>query len=159
MESESRSIDPRYRPEFQRGYAGTAGPVAHGPLPVARSADAPIRIEPLPVAEPEVEGREVADQSASLYAAPNIEPEPTKRRRNPYLWIIPLAGVGFVVLGSWMTIAQTITNYSNQPETARTAETEFWQGLTYAFSSPLITVGLATLFGYVFWLAVRRRRR
>jgi hypothetical protein len=148
MENELPSIDPRYRPEFQRGYRGAEAPV---PATPTNRADGPIRVAPPPAAETEVESLAVADP-------PVIASEPAKRRRNPYLLLIPLAGVGSIVLGSWLMVSQSITNYSSQPEASNTANSRFIQGLIFAFSSPLITVGLATLFGFGFWLAARRRK-
>ena len=72
--------------------------------------------------------------------------------------MIPLAGVGSIVLGSWLTVSQLITNYSSQSESSCTLSRGFGDVIVYEFSSPLITVGLAVLFGFGFWLAARRRR-
>ena len=145
MESESPPIDPRYRPEFQRGYSGAAAPVP------PNHADEPIRVGLPPAARIEVESSAVTDP-------PGIESEPAKRRRNPYFIVIPLAGVGSVVLGSWLTVSQWITNFSGQSGSSSTVGIRFGQAMIFAFSSPLVTVGLATLFGFGFWLAVRRRQ-
>ena len=57
MESESPSIDPRYRPEFQRGYSGTTAPI---PLAQTSPADAPIRVG-LPAADVPVADLLMAD--------------------------------------------------------------------------------------------------
>ena len=148
MESESPSIDPLYRPEFQRGYRGAIAPVPPAPV---NSANEPIQVGPPPAARNDVESPVVADP-------PAIESEPVQRRRNPYFLVIPLAGVGSIVLGSWLTVSQLITNYSSQSESAYTLSRGFGDVIVYEFSSPLITVGLAVLFGFGFWLAARRRR-
>jgi hypothetical protein len=152
MERESPSMDPRYRPEFQRGYSGGAVPTPAVPTPAVpnKSAHEPPRVGPPPAARIDVESSAVADP-------PAIESDPAKLRRNPYFLMIPLAGVGSIVLGASSTVSQWITNFSTQSESSNTVQSRFSQGLIFAFSSPLITVGLATLFGFVFWLAVRRR--
>ena len=55
-------------------------------------------------------------------------------------------------------VSQSITNYTSQPGASNTANSRFIRGLIFAFSSPLITVGLATVFGFGFWLAACRRK-
>jgi hypothetical protein len=162
MESESPSIDPRYRPEYQRGYTGGTAPVPPAPVPpapvppapvppaAADRANEPIHDELNPAARIDVESPAVADP-------PIIESEPAKRRRNPYFLAIPLTGLGSVGLGGWLTVSQWTTNFSVQSESSNTVESRFGQAMIFAFSSPLITVGLASLFGFGFWLAVRRR--
>jgi hypothetical protein len=152
MESESPSIDPRYRPEFQRGYSGATVPVPAAPVPPTPTnySAEPIRVAAPPAARIEVESPAVANP-------PGIESEPAKRRRNPYFVVIPLAGVGSVVLGGWLTVSQWITNFSGQSGSSSAVGSRFGQAMIFAFSSPLVTVGLATLFGFGFWLALRRR--
>jgi hypothetical protein len=149
MENESPSIDPRYRPEFQRGYTGAEVPV---PVPLApvNSASEPIQVGPPSAARNDVE-------SPTESGPPVIESEPAPRRRNPYFLVIPLAGAVAILLGAWLTVSQWITNYSNQSESSTASQRRFVGVIIYAFSSPLITVGLAVLFGFVFWLALRRR--
>lgn len=167
MESESPSIDPRYRPEFQRGYRGSAVPAPVPtalvppvptalvpPVPTNRAGE-PIHAGPTrpgvpPAAGVDVESPAVADPAA-------IESEPAKRRRNPYLLVIPLAGVGSIVLGAWLNVSQWTTNFLTRSGTSDTVESRFGQAMSFAFSSPLIIVGLAALFGLGFWLVARTR--
>jgi hypothetical protein len=164
MESESPSIDPRYRPEFQRGYHGSAVPV---PVPTAlvppvstNRAGEPIRVEAIQV-EPIRPGLPPAPgtdaESPAVVDPPAIESEPAKRRRNPYFLVIPLLGVGSVILGGWLTVSQWITNFSARSGSSDTVESRFGQAMTFAFSGPLVTVGLSALFGFGFWLALRKR--
>ncbi|MBG6108782.1 hypothetical protein [Frigoribacterium sp. CG_9.8] len=140
MENESPSIDPRYRPEFQRGYNGAEVPVRPVPIEGERSPSEGITAESPTESGPLV-----------------MESEPAPRRRNPYFLVIPLAGAAAILLGAWLTVSQWITNYSNQSESSTASQRRFVGVIIYAFSSPLITVGLAVLFGFVFWLALRRR--
>lgn len=172
MENESPSIDPRYRPEFQRGYHGAEVPVpvpapqpppTH-PVPDNRSDKpirvAPVEVDPVRVASIQVErfpSDRATVESPGESVPVAIESEPAPRRRNPYLLVIPLAGVVAILLGMWLTVSQWITNYSNQSESSTASQRRFVGVIIYAFSSPLITVGLAVLFGFVFWLALRRR--
>jgi hypothetical protein len=162
MESESPSIDPRYRPEFQRGYRGPAAPVPPvtptsvppAPVPTNR-ADGPFHAEPIRPGVPPAAGVDV--ESPAVADPPAIESEPAKRRRNPYLLVIPLAGIGSIVLGGWLTVSQWTTNFLTRSGSSDTVESRFGQAMSFAFSSPLIIVGLAALFGLGFWLVARTR--
>lgn len=156
MESESPSIDPRYRPEFQRGFSGVTAPLPVAPATRARER---VHIEPVqrePVYLEPSAG--VIDVESATEAKPPIEPERSKPSRNPYFLIILLASVIAIALGAWLTLSLWIVNFSTQFTSSNSVESRFSQGISFAFSTPLITVGLASLFGLGFWLAARRRR-
>ncbi|MHC5794735.1 hypothetical protein ACVXZ4_01105 [Lacisediminihabitans sp. FW035] len=146
MESESPSIDPRYRPEFQRGYTGGAAP---RPIVPAPRVDEPTQVGMPPAAAIDLEA--AAD-------APSVHADQVTRRRNPYVFTIPVVALGFIVLGSWLLVTQFVWSYSGAFGSDNSVERRFTGVLSYVFSAPLVTVGLATLVGYVFWLAVRRQR-
>jgi len=144
MESESPSIDPRYRPEFQRGYRGVAGPM---PLTPTSRAGAPIRVGLPPVGVP------VAD-----VPVPDVPvAEPVRRRRNPYIFIIVITGIMFIGLGTWLTVRYTLIGMSSEGLMPDSVSFRFAQALTFTFAAPLVTIGFLALVGVGFFLAARRR--
>ena len=143
MESESPSIDPRYRPEFQRGYRGVAGPM---PLTQTSRAGAPIRVGLPPVGVP------VADVPVADVLP--VEDEPVRRRRNPY---IVITGIMFIGLGTWLTVRYTLIGMSSEGLMPDSVSFRFAQALTFTFAAPLVTIGFLALVGVGFFLAARRR--
>jgi hypothetical protein len=147
MESESPSIDPRYRPEFQRGYRGSVAPV---PLVVTPRGEEPAKVGMPPIAP-------VAFESA---VDPEVgEPEPFLRSRNPYVFAIPIVAIVFVIFGTGLLVSQFVWSYSGAFGSDNSIERRFSGVLSYVFAAPLVTVGLGVLVGYGFWLAVRRGQR
>lgn len=146
MESESPSIDPRYRPEFQRGYRGVAGPM---PLTQTSRAGAPIRVGLPPVGVP------VPDVPAADVLA--IAGETVRRRRNPYIFIIVITGIMFIGLGTWLTVRYTLIGMSSEGLVPDSVSFRFAQALTFTFAAPLVTIGFLALVGVGFFLAARRR--
>jgi len=146
MESESPSIDPRYRPEFQRGYRGVAGPM---PLTQTSRAGAPIRVGLPPVDVP------VADVPVADVLP--VEGEPVRRRRNPYIVIIVITGIMFIGLGTWLTVRYTLIGMSSEGLMPDSVSFRFAQALTFTFAAPLVTIGFLALVGVGFFLAARRR--
>ena len=146
MESESPSIDPRYRPEFQRGYRGVAGPM---PLTQTSRAGAPIRVGLPPVSVP------VADVPVADVLP--VEGEPVRRRRNPYIVIIVITGIMFIGLGTWLTVRYTLIGMSSEGLMPDSVSFRFAQALTFTFAAPLVTIGFLALVGVGFFLAARRR--
>ena len=146
MESESPSIDPRYRPEFQRGYRGVAGPM---PLTPTSRAGAPIRVglPPVGVPVPDVPAADVLP----------IAGEPVRRRRNPYIFIIVITGIMFIGLGTWLTVRYTLIGMSSEGLMPDSVSFRFAQALTFTFAAPLVTIGFLALVGVGFFLAARRR--
>ena len=146
MESESPSIDPRYRPEFQRGYRGVDGPM---PLPPISHAGAPIRVG-LPPADVPLADLPVAD-------VPPIAGEPVRRRRNPYIVLIVITGIASIGLGTWLTARHTIIGMSSEGLRPDSVAFRFAQALTFTFAGPLVTIGFLALVGVGFFFAARRR--
>lgn len=146
MESESPSIDPRYRPEFQRGYRGVAGPM---PLTQTSRAGAPIRVGLPPVGVP------VADVPVADVLP--ITGEPVRRRRNPYIVLIIITGIIFIGLGTWLTVRYTLIGMSSEGLVPDSVSFRFAQALTFTFAAPLVTIGFLALVGVGFFLAARRR--
>jgi len=156
MESESPSIDPRYRPEFQRGYRGVAGPM---PLTPTSRAGAPIRVGLPPVGVP-VADVPVPDVPVADVPAADVLPiagEPVRRRRNPYIFIIVITGIIFIGLGTWLTVRYTLIGMSSEGLMPDSVSFRFAQALTFTFAAPLVTIGFLALVGVGFFLAARRR--
>ena len=145
MESESPSIDPRYRPEFQRGYRGVDGPM---PLPPTNHAGAPIRVG-LPPADVPLADLPVAD-------VPPIAGEPVRRRRNPYIVLIMVTGIASIGIGTWLIVRQSLVDFASNGFSSSSESYRFTQALAYTFSGPLITIGFAALLGVGFFVAARR---
>lgn len=144
MESESPSIDPRYRPEFQRGYSAMAEPVARAPR-----ADEPVQVGLPPVTLHDAESAGGTDaRSRDSYSV--------KPPRNPYVFVIPVVAFVFVIFGTWLLVSQFVWSYSGAFGSDNSVERRFSGVLSYVFAAPLVTVGLGALVGYGFWLAVRR---
>ena len=160
MESESLSMDPRYRAEFQRGYRGAAAPV---PLVATPRVDEPDKVGMPPIATMPVESGVAIESGVAPdppVSAPDIaEPEEAQRRRNPYVLAIPVVAIGFIGFGAWLLVSQFVWSYSGALAPDNSVERRLTVVLSYVFGPPLITVGLASLVGYAFWLAVRRHRR
>ena len=145
MESESPSIDPRYRPEFQRGYSGTTAPI---PLAPTSPADAPIRVG-LPAADVPPADLPVAD-------VPPTAGEPVRRRRNPYIVLIMVTGITSIGIGTWLIVRQSLVDFASNGFSPSSESYRFAQALAYTFSGPLITIGFAALLGVGFFVAARR---
>lgn len=145
MESESPSIDPRYRPEFQRGYSETTAPI---PLPPMSPADAPIRIV-LPPADVQMADLPVVDVTPEVAA-------PVRRRRNPYIVLIIVTGITSIGIGTWLIVRQSLVDFASNGFSSTSESYRFAQALAYTFSGPLITIGFAALLGVGFFVAARR---
>ena len=150
MESESSSIDPRYRPEFQRGYSGTTAPI---PLAPTSPADAPIRVE-LPHADVLMPGVPVVE--VPVADVPPIAGEPVRRRRNPYIALIIVTGITSIGIGTWLIVRQSLVDFASNGFSSSSESSRFAQTLAFTFSGPLITIGFAALLGVAFFVAARR---
>ena len=150
MESESPPMDPRYRPEFQRGYSETTAPI---PLMPTSPADAPIRIElppaVVPMADMPMADMPVVDEPAEVAG-------PVRRRRNPYLVLIIAAGITFIGIGTWLIVKQSLVDFASNGFSPSSESYRFAQALANTFAGPLITIGFAAILGVGFFVAARR---
>ena len=157
MESESPSIDPRYRPEFQRGYRGVVGPMPM-PLPPTNHAGAPIRVglPPAKVTPADVVPVDVPPVDVPVADVP-VADVPVRRRRNPYIVLIVITSVFFIGFGTWLTARQSLIGMSSGGLMPDSVSFRFAQALTFTFAGPLVTIGFLALVGVGFFLAARRR--
>ena len=155
MESESPSIDPRYGPEFQRGYDGTTAPI---PLTPTSPADAPIRDAPIrdaPIRDAPIQG-EPLPGAAPVVEVPPEAAQSVRRSRNPHLVVIIAAGILSIGVGTWLIVRQSLVDFASNGFSSSSESYRFAQALSHTFAGPLITVGIAALLGVGFFAAARR---
>jgi hypothetical protein len=175
--AEQQEFDSRFDPAFQRGYVPPAKPQrtpsaarpadgVHSP-----SADSvpPPDGEPQQIREPQ----SPTEPQAQPGSPPPQEPQrdvPTeattdlrlavRRGINPYIVILWIVGVVFSLGGATLLFAghlQAFTALSAGPAASASAQGLYVLGTT--FGGPLITVGLATIAGLIFFLAWHSWRR
>jgi hypothetical protein len=137
-----QTFDPRFDPAFQRGYEPPAKPraVPSAPLPAGSIGEPPVGPDPQQEkVAPAVVGR---------------------RRVNPYVVILWVIGVAFEVGGTALLFGSYFLLFSGSfgglPQGA-TAQALYVFGSV--FGVPLITVGLATVAGLIFFSAWHSWRR
>ena len=145
-EDETPEVDPRFDPVFQRGY----DPAVHA-APARRSVLRAPAVRPSPLPEP---------APAPTAAAPDpvleAEPEDDIPRHNPWLLVLVLVSVAFLVAAGWFLwfIAQRdIYSFSGTPEAGELMV----QQLSYMLPPALIVAGVLGLVLRVALGAVRGR--
>lgn len=161
-EGVSKRFDPRFSPAFQPGYdprvhreAPPAAPLREEPRRGWTEAgrDLPEEREEFPIfAIPESAGTEAEEATLE-----EVEPAPWWRRFNPWLVLLWVIGVAFILGGIWFVSA--IEGWSR---TQQTGFDSYLMSLIYQMSwlgvPLLIVLGLATLTSTVVILAARWRR-
>lgn len=149
------TFDPRFDPAFQRGYE----PQAHAPkVPRIRPGTEPIG-EPPAAIEPEAPQGTISSESSAAKVDVDVL-GPIRKRVNPYLVTLWVVAVLFVLGGTALLLASYLllfTSYTSGPAQAAAAQALYVFGST--FGAPLITVGLATAAGLIFFFAWRSRSR
>lgn len=170
-DSREARIDPRYDPAFQRGFRGHVhrsvqvrpgrGEGASRPEPVAPAAAPPIQRpapQPPPMNQPAPDAPEPktdagVDSNDGHTHGDLMPPE----RLNPYvvaLWVVGIAlSVGGVTTQWWAQMSQVSGAFSVQNGVPVRV---LLIGLANTVSGPMITVGMATIVGLIFMLALRR---
>lgn len=166
----SRRFDPRFSPAFQPGY----DPRVHREEPPS----APLREEPRrdwndlrspqrpePVARPAFDlaefglgelGEEVEMESDEDASA---EPLPWRRRFNPWLVVLWVLGVAFILAGFWLIDIAARGFQSGEPMGGADSYLMSLLSQMVFFGSPmLVALGLATLTSTVVILAARWHR-
>lgn len=164
--SDEGGFDPRYSPEFQRGYEpGALGRTA------AREDHSPSRVAPMPVApvpDRVIRPADEADQSETVSAVDAADAEVANSLaeprpwRNPYL--VSLAVIGAVMTVAGMTLFRwAVTQmYSGQISGGTTTTEEaradwIWVQVAWGIAPLLCLAGVLTVMGVVFFLATRWR--
>lgn len=94
--------------------------------------------------------------------SPGADPFAAERPHQPnvwvgVLWFIAIASIAISVAGYWYQT--TVTQWGFQSDNGSQQVDFVVSQLVYAFCPPLVTVGLATIAGLLFRLALRRDRR
>ncbi|GAA4137129.1 hypothetical protein [Leifsonia shinshuensis] len=182
----ARGIDPRYDPQFQRGYRPQPGERARtrlrpapapapslperahddedrAPAEAAALSIAPVAMPRAVSAPAQPPAAEAALEREAVRAAPapgildRLELSP---RRNPLMLALWLIAGGFVVLGIVLYSVSVSLSYTGSTPSTDVGSLVISQ-LGWMLAGPLITVGLLTLVGLLFLtaLAGRGRRR
>ncbi|MEY9951894.1 hypothetical protein [Leifsonia sp. EB34] len=182
----ARGIDPRYDPQFQRGYrpqpgeraktrlrAAPAPSVAtdegdderdderRRPVEAASLSIAPVDVPRVtPAAEPPVQAEPGVDRAyavpASASAASILDRLDLSPRRNPVILALWLVSGGFVVLGVVLYSVSVSLSYTGSTPSTDVGSLVISQ-LGWMLAGPLITVGLLTLVALLFLTALAGR--
>lgn len=141
-----QTFDPRFDPAFQRGYVPPVAAAAPAAPAVPAPADS--------VGEPPVD----SDPRQEEKIAPALA---ARRGVNPYVVVLWVVGVVFAVGGTALLFGSYFMMYTHSfggpSQSNATAQVLFAFGS--AFGVPLITVGLATIAGVIFFSAWRSWQR
>lgn len=180
----ARGVDPRYDPQFQRGYRPQPGERARtrlraAPSPSEATEDdrrdegdrAPVEAASLSIAPVDVPRVTTAAQPPAesgldrAYAAPAPAPSPAagfldrlelSPRRNPLMLALWLVSGGFVVLGIVLYSVSVSLSYTGSTPSTDVGSLVISQ-LGWMLAGPLITVGLITLVALLFLTALAGR--
>ena len=156
MASADSGIDPRYAPQFQRGF----DPARHA-APPARSG--PVRLEggPPPTAPrvPDPPRMTTAPELRETVAPdPELpEPEPTPLARRWWDWLLPGLGVGLIVIALMMLWSFGTDGAQFYGGPSNDAWDFFFQQARYQLSGPLLIGGMVAVAAGVVLQAVRPR--
>ena len=179
----ARAVDPRYDPQFQRGYRPQPGERARTRLRAAPEASVateddrreeadrtPVEAASLSIAPVDVPRVTPAPPSAEpgpdrAYAAPAPAPSSAagildrlelSPRRNPLMLALWLVSGGFVVLGIVLYSVSVSLSYTGSTPSTDVGSLVISQ-LGWMLAGPLITVGLLTLVALLFLTALAGR--
>lgn len=180
----ARGIDPRYDPQFQRGYRPQPGERSRtrlraAPSPSEAAEDdrrveedrAPVEAAALSIAPVDVPRVTPAAQAPvesgldRVYAAPAPAPSSAagildrlelSPRRNPLMLALWLVSGGFVVLGIVLYSVSVSLSYTGSTPSTDVGALVISQ-LGWMLAGPLITVGLLTLVALLFLTALAGR--
>jgi hypothetical protein len=158
--SEEQRFDPRFNPAFQRGFDVSTDRVRRANVTPSLTAEDVMygrSARPDFAAPPPPPPEETEDQVTPPVEVPS--PVSPRDRHNPFLWTLWLLGVGFAGGGIALLIGPIRMMYSNSfnLEQSNVAVLQ----VLYVASPALITVGLGTISGLLFWHAAawKARRR
>jgi hypothetical protein len=153
--AEQQEFDPRFDPAFQRGYKPPAKPQTVPSIPVDSIGEPPV------APDPEMSEGAATEDGVPEDAATEATAIVGRRGVNPYVVILWLIGVVFAVGGTallfWSYLLLMTSYTTTGPAQAATAQALYVYGSV--FGVPLITVGLATIAGLIFFSAWRSWHR
>ena len=150
-------IDPRYAPQFQRGFDATqhvTPPARRGPVRLAGGP--PPTAQRVPEPPPLTHAPEAAELDAEDAATPE---QPSERSLLTWWdWLLPAVGAGLILIALllWSRLATDTSVYfgsgtSDQWEI-------FWQQAGYTLAGPFLSAGILAVAGGLVLQAVRPRR-
>ena len=155
------AFDPRHDARFQRGYqpgdAAQANPRATGAGPGPAAAPLPTRAPAGTAGTADAPG----DFDALVFDADTFQDEPEPARRNPFITLLWVIGVLFIVGAltlQWQSATYSFASYSysgNGPVPLGM----LIQQVTYLVAPSMLTAGLVTVTGLLFWHAFAWRAR
>jgi hypothetical protein len=173
--SDARGFDPRYSPEFQRGYESSSREIPdqqHERLELRRERTAQSRVSPMPVAPVPVPDVPIArdeprGSTASMedlfsddedHADEEIE---APLWRNPYLVTLAVLGVVLTIGGVSLFRWSVDQVYAGQYGSGGVEGRDDWLWIQVAWGlSPLLAIaGALTVLGIFFFLATRWKPR
>lgn len=171
-------FDPRYSPEFQRGFDPAAGdavtgeaPAATGSLGQIASVPPPVRrIPPAPATEPDTPQADADlselgfEESTETPGEAEAQEAPASPWRNPYIVGLIVAGLALVAVGigafRW-AVSQVYggTMFLDGASEEEMQEAMLASQLAWGLSPLLTLAGVLTLLGVLFFVAHRWRPR
>ncbi|MEN2742534.1 hypothetical protein ABCS02_32565 [Microbacterium sp. X-17] len=174
----ARGIDPRYDPQFQRGYRPQPGERARtrlraaptmateddrgdeedrAPIEAAALSIAPVDVPRVtPAVQPPAEAGPERAYAAPSPAAGILDRLDLSPRRNPVMLALWLVSGGFVVLGIVLYSVSVSLSYTGSTPSTDVGSLVISQ-LGWMLAGPLITVGLLTLVALLFLTALAGR--
>ncbi|PWC04736.1 hypothetical protein [Mycetocola zhujimingii] len=166
--SDEGGFDPRYSPEFQRGYE----PGSRGRTDEVPKSHSPSRVAPMPVApvpdrvvhpadEPDQLDSVSAIDAGDAEGVPDggslAEPRPW---RNPYLVSLAVIGPAMTIAGvtlfRWAVTQMYSGQISGGTSTTEEARADWiWVQVAWGIAPLLCIAGVLTVIGVVFFLATR----
>lgn len=164
--AEQPELDPRFHPAFQRGYEpDPPSPAVHPADAVDSAAIVSLpqwaEVPPPPVGPPTDKAPPEGEQKPAIHAEVGGTAATANRRGiNPYIALLWVVGVVLAVGGAallFFGFVGVFTSYSNVSSEGPRAQVPYVLGTT--FGTPLVSVGLATIAGLIFFSAWQTWRR
>jgi hypothetical protein len=156
--TEKARFDPRFNPAFQRGFDASAQRARRANQTPSLSAEDVVygrspRLEVPAPPPPPVERAQDAPESAAEGE------ESAARGRNPFLLVLWALSVAFVVGPLALILGPGSTGFNYYGSAGPDAGTVALMQLVAVLCPAMITVGLATMSGLLFWHAAAWKRR
>lgn len=148
-------LDPRYDPQYQRGFAGDAAFAPSRPLGARPTEPQRVASRPTPIAPDAVDApaQERRLETPAAVAIPVLVERPLSA--NPMIWLLAVVGCALIVAGIVSFAAQTSVATASEATAINYSLLQFLIQVTPV----LLALGSATLLGLGFVVALDRQRR
>jgi hypothetical protein len=157
--SEEQSFDPRFNPAFQRGFDASAERVRRANVTPSLSAEDVMygrSARPDFAAPPPPPEEEAEDQVTPPVEVPSLGFP--RGRHNPFVWMLWLLGIVLAGGGMALLLGPTRVMLFSNTGTQDQSTIALLQTF-YVIAPVLITVGLGTISGLLFWHAAAWKHR